>query len=96
MAIYKTQIQPEVLKDKWVSDGYLDILIKCDQAVVGSAEPPTAGTQVSWSCPDGSGSITFFMGGHIFVGSRWEQYEKEPVGWRGQLEGWPADSRDYI
>jgi hypothetical protein len=99
MGIYKTKryekgvwvegMQPDE-RGAWQNYSDLVIEIRSDgyEDVVPSAEPPSPGTEVSWSGPDGNGNITFGDGGKEFTGWCQGPTEQEPVGYWGQLTGW--------
>jgi len=96
MAIYKTQIQRDVSGGDWFDAlpillviaeknrkwGFHDVVPDHVDPKSGHGAPST-GTQVSWSSPDGNGSITFYDAGESFHGSRHDRGEG-PVGYRGQ------------
>lgn len=84
MATYKTQIQYGGPNAQWNDDQDLTIEISNRNSVVPANGAPATGTQVSWSGPQGSGSITFFNDANSFLGSA--QFPNEgPVAYRGQL-----------
>ena len=84
MATYKTQIQYGGPDAGWHDDANLTIEISNRNSIVPAQGPPATGTQVTWSGPQGNGSITFFNSANSFAGSA--QFPNEgPVGYRGQL-----------
>ncbi|GAA6617395.1 hypothetical protein [Scytonema sp. NUACC26] len=85
MATYSTQIQFGGSDAPWHDDADLVLEIKNRQDVVPSKSLPATGTVVTWSGPNGNGSITFFDDANSFLGSA--QFPGEgPVGYRGQLK----------
>ena len=94
MATYKkTQISWDVSGEKWKKGPELMLQIATRPGngpgrayvVIPDTGVPSEGTQVSWSCPDGKGSITFFDKGKSFHGGF--QYEGlKPVRYRSQVE----------
>lgn len=85
MATYKTQVQYGGPHAPWHDDADLTIEIHSRTAVVPVQGLPPSGTQICWSGPRGSGSITFSNDASAFQGSA--QFPGEgPVGYRGQLK----------
>ena len=84
MATYKTQIQWGGPDSGWHDDADLVIEIRNRNEVIPGNGTPETGTTVSWSGPQGKGSITFFNDANSFIGSA--QFPGEsPVGYRGYL-----------
>jgi OAA-family lectin sugar binding domain len=82
VATYATKIQWGGLDAEWHDDHDLTISIGNRNQVVPSSGRPPTGTTVSWSGPNGSGSVTFFDDGQVFSGTA--QFPGEgPVGYRG-------------
>ncbi|MDX3101669.1 hypothetical protein ACIBO5_24070 [Nonomuraea angiospora] len=82
MATYRTQIQWGGVNADWHDDAELTIVINNREGVLPQNGLPATGTQVSWSSPQGNGSITFFDDGNTFMGAA--QFKGEgPVGYRG-------------
>ncbi|MFE3198808.1 hypothetical protein [Embleya sp. NPDC059237] len=82
MATYRTQIQYGAPNAPWHDDADLAIVIQTRNAVVPDKARPATGTQVTWSGPQGNGSITFFDDGASFQGAA--QFPGEgPVAYRG-------------
>lgn len=85
MATYRTQIQWGGPNAGWHDDADLTIEISNRNTVVPGNGTPPNGTTVTWSGPEGNGSITFFNDANSFQGSA--QFPGEgPVGYRGQLK----------
>ncbi|CAJ60054.1 MULTISPECIES: hypothetical protein [Frankia] len=82
MSLYHTEIQWGGPGAAWNKDSDLQIVISNRNGVVPPSGRPATGTQVSWSGPHGSGSVTFFDDGASFQGAA--QFPGEgPVGYRG-------------
>ncbi|MCM3883335.1 hypothetical protein [Frankia sp. R82] len=82
MSLYHTEIQWGGPGAEWHKDADLQIVIGNRNQVVPSSGRPETGTQVTWSGPQGNGSITFFDDGASFQGAA--QFPGEgPVAYRG-------------
>jgi hypothetical protein len=85
MATYSTQIQTGGPDGSWAEDSQLEIHIGNRSIVVPDGESAANGTTVTWSGPNGSGSVTFFDRDN-FQGTA--QFPGEgPVGYRGRRTG---------
>ena len=85
MAVYKTQIQYGGPNAEWHDDADLSIDLKNRKDVVPASGSAATGTTVTWSGPNGNGTITFFNDSNAFMGTA--QFPGEgPVGYRGQLK----------
>ncbi|HEY0640217.1 MAG TPA: hypothetical protein VGD67_21515 [Pseudonocardiaceae bacterium] len=83
MATYTTEIQWGGPNAPWHQDHDLQIVIGNREQVVGDG-PPATGTSVTWSGPNGNGTVTFYDDGKTFSGNA--QFPSEgPVGYRGTL-----------
>jgi hypothetical protein len=92
MAIYNTQIQWDVVGDKWRDAPQLFLIIESPEIrkwgnahdVVPETGHPSTGTKVCWSSPKGNAEITFSDGGQSFYG--WHQAPRgSRAAYRGQL-----------
>lgn len=85
MAVYRTQIQWGGPDAEWHDDADLTVQLSNRKDVVPSSGTASVGTTVTWSGPNGNGSITFFNDANAFMG--YAQFPDEgPVGYRGQLK----------
>ncbi len=82
MALYNTEIQFGGQNGEWRKDSDLQIVIGNRSSVVPQSGRPAAGTQVTWSGPQGSGNVLFFEDGARFQGAAVFPGEG-PVGYRG-------------
>lgn len=85
MAVYSTQIQTGGPEGPWGDDSRLEIQISNRSVVIPADQPVANGTTVTWSGPNGSGSVTFFDRDN-FLGTA--QFPGEgPVAYRGRRTG---------
>ncbi|MFI6521806.1 hypothetical protein ACIBF1_40070 [Spirillospora sp. NPDC050679] len=83
MATYHTEIQWGGPDAAWHADHDLEITIANRGKVVPADGRPATGTTVTWSGPQGNGTVTFFDEGATFSGTA--QFPNEgPVGYRGK------------
>lgn len=79
MGIWKTEIQYGGFNAPWHADHDLQLMVQNRKDVITNTA--ATGTTISWSGPNGNGTITFYDG-NLFMGSA--QFPGEgPVGYRG-------------
>lgn len=82
MATYQTEIHTG--GGGWQRDKDLSLHLANRGEIVPNQGRPATGTMVTWSGPEGNGSVTFLDNGNNFEGTA--QFPNEgPVGYRGQF-----------